>query len=280
MMLLNIFFLMLPFSAAHSWVERLRRLDLNGTMVGDVGFMRGAMSRLDPAFNDLKQQYLLPPPGRDENLGILPSDLICRDTQQAVGQFNAAYPPLKAWPGDLVALQYQENGHVTLPENTPQKPKDSTIFIYGTMHPSPDDRLLSIHRVWNAEGTGGDKRGLLLTTRSFDDGRCYQINSGPISVARQKAYVKVPADPQGADLWCQNDLRLPTNIRGNYTLYWVWEWPSIPTNTTPNGRMEVYTSCMDLQILPGIRSGSVSFEKGQDMNWAGIEEQMVASEMV
>lgn len=91
---MNILFLLLPFSMAHSWAERLRRLDLNGTMSGEVGFIRGAMSRLDPAFNDLKLQYLLPPPGRDERLGILPSDLICRDTQQTPGQFNPVYPPL------------------------------------------------------------------------------------------------------------------------------------------------------------------------------------------
>lgn len=169
-MLVKSLFLVLPLVIAHSWVERVRRLGLNGTMVGDPGFIRGAMSRLDPAFNDLKQQYLLPPPGRDASLGILPSDSICRDSQQTVGQFNASLPPLQASPGDFIALQYQENGHITLPENTPHKPRNSTVFIYSTSSPSKDDRLLSIHRVWNACGTGGDQRGVLLATRSFDDG--------------------------------------------------------------------------------------------------------------
>ncbi|KAI1644353.1 uncharacterized protein F4817DRAFT_360789 [Daldinia loculata] len=277
MTLVNILFLMLPFSMAHSWVERLRLLDLNGTMVGNEGFIRGAMSRYDATFNDLKQQYLLPPPGRDESLGILPSDPICRDTQQTVDQFNVAFPPLQARPGDFVALQYQENGHVTLLNNTPQKPESSTVFIYGTSFPIQDERLLSVHRVWNAEGTGGDRRGTLLATRPFDDGRCYQINSGPISSQRQRTYSKVAMRPQGADLWCQNDLRLPMDIYDNYTLYWVWEWPTIPTNTTPQGRMEVYTSCMDIWVLPGIQDGAVTFEKGQDLNFAGIEEQMLSS---
>ncbi|ORY64995.1 uncharacterized protein BCR38DRAFT_431590 [Pseudomassariella vexata] len=237
------------------------------------------MSRLDPAFNDLKQQYLLPPPGRDANLGILASDPICRDSQQMAGQSNAIFPPLQASPGDFIALQYQENGHVTLPENTPHKPRNSTIFIYGTSSPSKDDRLLSIHRVWNACGTGGDQRGVLLATRSFDDGQCYQINNGSISLARQKIYSKVPTDPQGADLWCQNDLRLPTNIHDNYTLYWVWEWPTIPTGMVPQGRMEVYTTCIDIQIQPGIQNGMVLFENGQDLNFAGIQEQMLANKM-
>ncbi|KAI1489440.1 hypothetical protein F5X96DRAFT_683965 [Biscogniauxia mediterranea] len=278
-MLVNALFLILPLTMAHSWVERLRRLSLNGTMIGDVGYMRGAMSRLDASFSDLGQQYLLPPPGREASLGVLPSDRICRDTQQTVGQFDARYPPLKARPGDFIALQYQENGHVTLVENTPHKPRNSTVFIYGTSSPSKDDRLLSIHRVWNASGTGGDKRGVLLAARSFDDGKCYQINDGPVSLARQKTYPKVPKVPQGADLWCQNDLRLPLNIRDDYyyTLYWVWEWPTIPTNTVPRGRMEVYTSCMDVQILPGVQNGTVSFEKSQDLNFAGIEQQMLAS---
>jgi hypothetical protein len=126
------------------------------------------------------------------------------------------------------------------------------VFIYGTSSPSKDDRLLSIHRVWNAEGTGGNERGVLLATRSFDDGRCYQINDGPVSSVRQKTNFKVPINPQGADLWCQNDLRLPTNIRDNYTLHWVWEWPTVPTNTVPQGRIEVYTSCMDIQIPSGV----------------------------
>lgn len=75
--------LVLALAMGHSWVELVGGLDLNETMVGDSGFIRGAMSRPDPAFNDLKQQhmYLLPPPGSDASLGILPSDP-SRDSQQ------------------------------------------------------------------------------------------------------------------------------------------------------------------------------------------------------
>ncbi|KAK6860853.1 hypothetical protein PG995_004489 [Apiospora arundinis] len=200
-MFANTFLLLLPFAVAHSWVEQLRCLGSNRTMIGDVGYMRGAIPRLDPAFDDLKQQHLLPPPGRNASLGILPSDPICRDTQQTPGIRDPVRPPLKALPGDFIALQYQENGHVTLPQNTPHKPKDSTVWIYGTSSPSKDDRLLSIHRVWNESGTGGDGRGVLLASRSFDD----------------ESLPKGPGRP--ADLWCQNDLRLPTNIRDSYTLY-------------------------------------------------------------
>lgn len=96
-------------------------------------------------------------------------------------------------------------------------------------------------------------------------------------MARQEAYRKAPVDPQGADLWCQNDLRLPTDIKDSYTLCWVWEWPTIPTDTVPRGRKEVYTSCMDIQILSGCQDGMVSYEVGQDLNNASIEEQMLLS---
>ncbi|CRK15992.1 hypothetical protein VD0002_g6393 [Verticillium dahliae] len=270
--LLTILLLALPLSSAHSWVERLRRLDLNGTMVSDPGYIRGFVSRLDPTFNDLRMQHHLPPNGRVAEQGILPTDRICRDSQRAM-QSNEMLPRLQARPGDIIALQHQENGHVTLPETSPHKEHGGTIFIYGTRVPSEDDILLSIHRVWNAEGTGGDRRGSLLAVRSFDDGQCYQINNGQISIDRQDAFRKDPADPQGADLWCQSDIRLP-NKCGVYTLYWVWEWPFKPGGIERPA--DIYTSCMDVEILPGIQQGKVSYVDGQDLNWAGVKEQMLA----
>lgn len=39
--------------------------------------------------------------------------------------------------------------------------------------------------------------------------------------------------------------------------------------------MEVYTSCMDIEILPVIQEGELSLIKGQDLNFAGIQVQMV-----
>ncbi|ROT37120.1 hypothetical protein SODALDRAFT_334194 [Sodiomyces alkalinus F11] len=265
--------LALPLSGAHSWVERLRRLGLNGTMVGDPGYVRGFVSRLDPTFDDLRMQHHLPPNGRDAQLGILPTDRICRDSQR-VSRSSDMFPRLQAWPGDFIALQHQENGHVTLPEASPHKEHGGTIYIYGTPNPSEDDALLSIHRVWNADGTGGDRRGSLLAVRPFDDGQCYQINDGQISIARQEAFKKVPADPQGADLWCQSDIRLPSDVCGAYTLYWVWEWPFKPDGLERPA--DIYTSCMDVDILPGIQQGEVSYVDGQDLNWAGIKQQMLA----
>jgi len=271
--LLSIIILALPLSGAHSWVERLRQLSLNGTMIGDPGFIRGFVDRDDPTFNDLQIQHHLPPNGRNSEPPILPSDFICRDSQRTAHS-SEKFPRLRAHPGDFIALQHQENGHVTLLETSPEKEGGGQIFIYGTQHPSEDDTLLSIHRVWNADGTGGDGRGSLLAVRPYDDSQCYQVNDGPVSVARQHTFSKEPAYPQDVNLWCQSDFRLPNNIGSTYTLYWVWEWPF------KTGYMDrpadIYTSCMDIDILPGIQQGVVSFVDGQDLNWAGVKEQMLA----
>ncbi|KAH6884967.1 hypothetical protein B0T10DRAFT_493041 [Thelonectria olida] len=259
-------------SAAHSWVERLRRVGLNGTMVGEPGYIRGAVSRLNPVFNDLQMQNLLPSNGQESSFQ---SDRICKETQ-IIGNYSQELPQLKAHPGDFIALQYQENGHVTLPQNTPQKSSPGNIYIYGTSSPRDNAKIIDIHQVWTQSGTGGDGRGKLLGTWSFDDGRCYQINNGNISVERQKKFSKIAADPQGADLWCQTDIRLPFDVQDKYSLYWVWDWPSKPTEQLPHGQQEIYTSCMDIAILPGNQLGQISYVDGQDLNLAGIKDQLLS----
>ena len=136
------------------------------------------------------------------------------------------------------------------------------------------DKLSEIHKVWDKEGTGGDQRGKLLAVRPFDDGRCYQINQGSLSAERQIAYKKIPQDPQGADLWCQNNIRLSVDAKGEYTLYWVWDWPSRPSCEFPKGKAEIYTSCADIRLIQGTKEGRVSYVAGQDLNSAAIQEQM------
>ncbi|KAJ3469756.1 hypothetical protein MRS44_003821 [Fusarium solani] len=263
----NLIGLLLPVVAAHSWVERLMRIHPNGTMVGKPGYIRATVSRLDPSFNDLQMQHLLPP-----NDGVARSlteqDRMCKESQ-TFGSYSPELPPLEARAGDFIALQYQENGHVTLPQNTPQKSSSGTVYIYSTSNPTDDDTLLSIHKIWNKQGTGGDGRGRLLATRPFDDGQCYQMNSGPLSMQRQREFMKVPMDPQGGDLWCQNDIRLPLDVRDSLTLYWVWDWPS------SNPEMdEIYTSCMDIKIVPGTQDDGENFIDGQDLNTAAVKGQM------
>jgi len=52
---------------------------------------------------------------------------------------------LSALTGDTILLIYQENGHVTLLEQTPGKASSRVVSIYGTVVPSPSNLLLAIH---------------------------------------------------------------------------------------------------------------------------------------
>lgn len=218
-----------PSVAAHTWVEQLMVIAPNGTMVGQPGFPRGNVLRTTPGFGDPAMVNLIPPDGRPANQ-IQPQDLMCKTTQTSQSQSDGS-PRLQAGPGSAVGLRYQENGHVTLPATQAGKPQNrGTVYVYGTEQPSPDDSFLAIHRVWNAEGSGGDRRGVLLSTQNFDDGQCYQINGGQISGQRQQQYGHPFNSVMGSDLWCQQDIQIPTTAPSGkpYTLYWVWDWPTLP----------------------------------------------------
>lgn len=265
------------FTQAHTWVEQLAVIASNGTFTGAPGYARGNVLRTSPEFGDPQMTNLIPPDGRSTGTEILPTDLMCKSSQ-TIGNQTAGSPALIANAGDMVALRYQENGHVTLPQNQPGKPANrGTIFIYGTTQPSNSDTLLGIHNVWTTDGKGGDGRGVLLATRNFDDGQCYQINSGSISKARQKQFPHQANNLMGANLWCQADVTLPTSISSStYTLYWVWDWPTAAgTAGFPNGKNETYTTCMDISISSGPGSSkAISFAKSQDLNSAAIESEL------
>lgn len=265
---------------AHSWIEEMSVVAKNGTFVGEPGYPRAFQKRAAGVSPDKAMVYLLPPNGRPTGNKILDSDPMCMPSQQQPKQSDGS-PMLKAAAGDMVALRYQENGHVTLPENQPGKaPNRGTVYLYGTTDPKPDDKFLSIHKVWNPQGTGGDKRGKLLATEPFDDGQCYQINGGPISTQRQAEFKHQGDAIMGMDLWCQNNFKIPQDAPSGkpYTVYWVWEWDTAPgTPGQPQGLQEKYTTCMDISIdgksatqstLFG--STTAQFAKDQDINFAAI----------
>lgn len=262
---------------AHSWVEQLSVISSEGTFIGTPGYPRGNFLRTAPGFSDNQMVNLIPPNGRPGNI-IFATDLMC-SSAQSKGNQTPNSPALIASPGDMIALRYQENGHVTEPFNQPGKPENcGTVYIYGTSEASDSDTLLSIHNVWNSEGTGGDQRGRLLSTQNFDDGQCYQINTSNISKARQEDFPHT-ADPlMGVDLWCQVDITIPSSIaaQGIYTLYWVWDWPTaIGTVGQPNGLVEIYTTCVDINLVDGVgTSESVNFNEGQDLNSAAISSEL------
>lgn len=193
--------------------------------------------------------YLLPPNGRPDGK-ILPADNMCKTSQQTPVQ-APDYPRLQATAGAMIALRYRENGHTTLltPLNKPDN--RGTVYIYGTTEPKQDESFLAIHKVWNTDGTGGDKRGKLLAKQDFDDDQCYQQNPSEISTVRQKNFPVTPEEFEGTDLLCQNDISLPQDapVGKPYTLYWVWDWPTF--ENTPKQMEELYTSCMDVDIIAG-----------------------------
>ncbi|EXJ56215.1 uncharacterized protein A1O5_12671 [Cladophialophora psammophila CBS 110553] len=259
----SIFFLtttLLGRAFAHSWNEQLTVVE-NGFFIGNNGYPRGYVSRSDPGFNDDMMTYLLPPlaSGRTR---VDDSDLVCAPTQRSANQTNG-YPRLSASPGVYIAMKYLENGHVTLPQIQPGKPQGAGIvFVFGTSQPTDNDLLTEVLQ-WTTNGAGGDRRGRLLTAQNFDDGRCYQINDGDVSVARQEEYPNLtPGQPRSVnEQWCETDVLIPTDVPIGplYTLYWVWQWPTEPgTPGLPDGKDEYYTSCSDLDIVGGPFQGTDS----------------------
>ncbi|EEH16273.2 hypothetical protein PABG_06360 [Paracoccidioides brasiliensis Pb03] len=245
-----------PTIAGHSWVEDLTLIAPNGTFTGPHGYSRGFAPRKE-GYKDALMKHQLPPerallPG-EATAGILPNDTMCKESQLEPIQSDG-FPRLKAPPGAPIALRYLENGHVSFP-NTPEgKPHGGgKVYVYGTTQPRRRETFCSIHNVWNKEGTGGDRRGMLLSVHNFDDGRCHQITSGsPISKHRQNQF-SYRINGNNAELWCQHDLALPQNapVGKPYTLYWVWIWDTMP-NIDPNvksGKQETYTTCLDVDII-------------------------------
>ena len=262
---------------AHSWIEQLMVIAPNGSFTGSPGYSRGNVLRTSPSFSDVALTHRLPENGQS----VQKSDPMCIDAQQTQNQTTGS-PRLQAPAGARVALRFQENGHVTMPETQPGKPDNrGTVYIYGTTQPKDDEKFLDIHKVWNKDGTGGDKRGVLLSKQIFDDGRCYQINGGEISKNRQQKFPHEADQTMGQDLWCQQDVALPTNAPSGqpYTLYWVWDWPTLPGKdpSTPDGKQELYTTCMDVDITGSDGQGKANvqakYDESQSLNTASIPEQ-------
>ncbi|KAJ5601429.1 hypothetical protein N7510_010963 [Penicillium lagena] len=282
MQLYKILGVLLPITVAnaHSWVEQLTVIAPNGTFVGAPGYARGNYLRTAPGFNDLTMTYLIPPDGASNVTLLLPSYDMCKGTQQNMTQTTGS-PRLQASAGAAIALRYQENGHVTLPWNQPGKPQNrGTVYVYGTTEPKVGEKLLDVYGKWNENGTGGDGRGVLLSTQNFDDGRCYQINTGNISEYRQKEFPHVANQLMGANLWCQQDIRLPSTAPAGrpYTLYWVWDWPTLPgiDPTYPDGKEEIYTTCMDVDVVNTEQTrvqAAAEYVKDQNLDSAAIPSE-------
>jgi len=251
--LLAAIFTLINKTTAHSWIEQMQGISDNGSFIGNMGYARGYMARTDPGYNGDTMTYLLPAldTGRTR---INSSDLLCHPAQRT-SNYTSDYPMLQVSPGGYVSIKYLENGHVTLPQNQPGKPKAAgTVFVYGTTQPGTDEKMVDV-LAWSADGKGGDGRGSLLTAQNFDDARCHQINSGAISTQRQQQFPdRVPNQPtSNVEQWCETDLIIPASAAPNskFTLYWIWQWPTAPgvDPTYPDGKDEYYTTCADVEIV-------------------------------
>jgi hypothetical protein len=213
--------LVLPTPAAgHSWIERALKVEpTTRQFFGSEGFPRGYIPRTDPAFNDEDYIWRLPYTGTayytgEENINKYPFNA------------NPSHAMLEAAPGDFIAILHFENGHTTVPESSPDKPLNrGTIFLYGTDDPRDEEKLFDVHLAWNKDGTGGDKRGRLLSTRNYDDGQCYEARGEGLALQRATTLGVDPMTP----LACQSDLQLPDDLEPGsiYTIYWYWDWPNL-----------------------------------------------------
>jgi len=241
--------------SAHSWLEQLQVV-VDGMYVGAKGYSRAYYPRTLPGPDgqtiqnpspDSHMSYQLPQNSAGRSR-IAASDNLCGLGQNTPGKQTQGYPQLMAKPGAYVAAKYLENGHVSLPENQAGKPgSGGVVYIYVTSQPKDDEKLADVLK-WNTGGTGGDKRGKLISQQNFDDGRCYQINSGPISQQRVAANTN-----HTEEQWCESNFQIPEDaeVGKDLAMYWVWDWATKPNVDPglPMGKDEYYTTCSDIKVV-------------------------------
>jgi hypothetical protein len=250
-------------------------LDDSGAYSGTPGYPRGFVPRGDPKFNDDAMTVRLPVTGRtgpnDAANRVVDTDTVCSTAQASPSTQNPGYPQLVAGPGSYVALRYLENGHVSMPDNQPGKPgSGGLVYVYGTTNNKVNPKILD---VMSWKSTSSLDQGRLLAINTYDDGRCHQIrNTLPtdppppwrnFSPQRQKDF------NNGGELACETNIQIPTDAKDSLTLYWVWQWPSLPNQTDPSGKPlgitvgkdEIYTTCMDVKIGSPTKKRAVTTPK-------------------
>jgi hypothetical protein len=250
----------------HSWVETVRKIGSSGSFVGDPGYSMGYINRDDPKFKSDDQML-------NKILDTTSNPTVCAKFAQ--GDYsNPKFQPLKAAAGDHIAMQYEENGHVTQPFLVPNKPyRSGNVYVYGTLEHTPDAKLNDVRYKWTADGTGGNQKGKLLAAHFYDDGQCYQDRGAagsnfPIFMQRKQQYSQ-------RALTCQTDLQLPADLpsQGVYTLYWVWDWPT--NNGLKGNTTEIYTSCAQINLAKsdGLSAQGIDFSV-KDITKAAVQSQL------
>jgi len=242
----------------HSWIEQLININDKGEYVGNFGYTRNFR---DKGAGGGSWDYLIPPAGVSPPW-IAPEHALCSNLQKKPEQADN-FPRLQTTPGSFIALRYSENGHVSDPDQTPGRGEGSgTVFIYGTTQPIEDEKLVNVLQ-WTKDGSGGDKRGVLLAAQNYDDGRCYENKPGnPIVDQRQKKFPnfalgQAGQGPGNYPLFCESNVQVPKDAPSGkpYTMYWVWQWNQAANKdpSFPQGRDEYYTSCFDVDVVESLK---------------------------
>jgi len=249
--------IVLGFASAHAWIEQLSNIAPNSLYFGEHGYPRSFVDKGRLGFDQNANLWMIPPIERQPPV-IHPTDLLCHPSQRTANS-SSGYPRLNAAPGGVFAMRYAENGHATIPgggKDLLGKPAmGGTVFVFGTSQPHSEETLSNVLK-WTPNGSGGDRRGMLLAAQNFDDGRCYQLGNGATLAAVRRERFPNPLRGQPGtehELLCESDVKLPESVEVGqlYTLYWVWQWPTAAGKdpNIPNGRDEYYTSCIDIDVV-------------------------------
>lgn len=234
--------------SSHTWIEDLRVI-ADGYYAG-IGYSRQYVPRTKLGFLDAEMTHLLPPLSTGRT-AIDETDMVCSSSQSTASQ-SPNYPRLQASPGSYIALRYLENGHVTIPENTPGKPaRGGLVYVLGSTSQESPGSLKALLQYTN---TSQVQMPLdILTVQYFDDGRCYQLNDKSRSIARQSEFPNpsLTAPYMLNEQWCETIIKVPQNLTSGstYTLYWVWQWPTQLMPGITQAKDEYYTTCSDLDIV-------------------------------
>lgn len=159
-------------------------------------------------------------------------DYLCGERQRWPIQ-DEKHPRVKAKKGEKVTAFYRENGHISLDPYPKRGPGSGpgTIYWVGT-ESDERDMLLDDVMAWNAEGTGGNKKGWKLGQSKFDDGWCSEPNKSPIHLERQAKWDA--AKRQGDIGECRSYFTVPKELKKKrITVVLVWDFSKKDT-TYPN----------------------------------------------
>ncbi|KAI9855645.1 MAG: hypothetical protein M1813_009691 [Trichoglossum hirsutum] len=209
---------LLPEPPSFGQIDNIQKIDSEGQLVGDLGYIRNYTARAANQDVDKRNTYGL----LDESS----EKIFCSPFQEIQFQANG-FPRLRANPGSQIVAQYLENGHIS----APAVPGSIIGNIYwfgsgGQDTVGEDDTTFEEVQSWkNALG-----RGRLLNVTPFDDGTCGR------------------GDPT---LPCRSAFQIPPDaMTGSvYRIYWLWDYSSKLGNNTGHVEVRSITNILFLESI-------------------------------